>query len=580
MLIPPQAPGPELKSLVSSLLPNTLRIISGMGTDTAPFEFIQTLNLGQFIKGSISKILPEGKAVLQFGGNQVVAETSGPVVAGQALNAKVEQLGPNPVLKMIPQADTSLSQEIKTGTQARGVHANEQGFSLRLTTPFGGNHVVAEISGPVVAGQALNVKVEQLGPNPVLKMIPQGDTPLPQEIKTDMQARLVHANKQGFSLRLTAPSTPISHLTANDLEQLDVKPGQIFQIRVDKVQDSNKVLARFKGKEIVLERFRGKPPLPGGDVSLKAESVDGKFRLVYAGSSERSIPVDLELIKSYLPARKPLGEMVVQLKDTISKTLLLKELNIDPKLIERIWKTLQLLSPQGERVPDAAQIREQIGLSGINYESKIRNILMDGALSKAGNPALSEDLKGQLLLLQSRIQNYLNKEGAPQIQNRPTMELLQNISQAADNIELNQLTQQFSKQENQPVLVQIPNPFGSGDKTVKLYIRNLSDGPNEKKQGQEQQYNLVFLLELSSLGAIRVDTLVLDDQVAVKISVESESLARFIEHHSPVFQKSMDQLGYKVTLSCCVKSVQEMEIKDEIQQLLVDRVSRLVDVKT
>ena len=185
MLIPPQAPGPELKSLVSSLLPNTLRIISGMGTDTAPFEFIQTLNLGQFIKGSISKILPEGKAVLQFGGNQVVAETSGPVVAGQALNAKVEKLGPNPVLKMIPQADTSL----------------------------------------------------------------------PQEIKTDMQARLVHANKQGFSLRLTAPSTPISHLTANDLEQLDVKPGQIFQIRVDKVQDSNKVLARFKGKEIVLERF-------------------------------------------------------------------------------------------------------------------------------------------------------------------------------------------------------------------------------------------------------------------------------------------------------------------------------------
>ena len=205
---------------------------------------------------------------------------------------------------------------------------------------------------------------------------------------------------------------------------------------------------------------------------------------------------------------------------------------------------------------------------------------MDGALSKAGNPSLSEDLKGQLLLLQSRIQNYLNKEGAPQIQNRPTMELLQNISQAADNIELNQLTQQFSKQENQPVLVQIPNPFGSGDKTVKLYIRNLSDGPNEKKQGQEQQYNLVFLLELSSLGAIRVDTLVRDDQVAVKISVESESLACFIEHHSPVFQKSMDQLGYKVTLSCCVKSVQEMEIKDEIQQLLVDRVSRLVDVKT
>ena len=136
------------------------------------------------------------------------------------------------------------------------------------------------------------------------------------------------------------------------------------------------------------------------DVRVRAEVWRSTVRS-QGKTGRSSIPVDLELIKSYLPARKPLGEMVVQLKDTISKTLLLKELNIDPKLIERISKTLQLLLPQGERVPDAAQIREQIGLSGINYESKIRNILMDGALSKAGNPALSEDLKGQLLLLQS-----------------------------------------------------------------------------------------------------------------------------------------------------------------------------------
>src|SRR2546425_906469 len=68
-----------------------------------------------------------------------------------------------------------------------------------------------------------------------------------------------------------------------------------------------------------------------------------------------------------------------------------------PALSQELRDTLAALYPQSALPPDAAQLKDQIDRSGLNYESKVQRMLM-GDLSSAV-AALAKDLKGQLLEL-------------------------------------------------------------------------------------------------------------------------------------------------------------------------------------
>src|SRR5205823_10410603 len=71
-----------------------------------------------------------------------------------------------------------------------------------------------------------------------------------------------------------------------------------------------------------------------------------------------------------------------------------------PILSQELRDTLAALSPQSALPPDAAQLKDQIDRSGLNYESKVQQMLT-GELPSAV-AALAKDLKGQLLELSHR----------------------------------------------------------------------------------------------------------------------------------------------------------------------------------
>ena len=163
-------------------------------------------------------------------------------------------------------------------------------------------------------------------------------------------------------------------------------------------------------------------------------------------------------------------------------------------------------------------------------------------------------------------------------QRRQFMEAIKTFRSAVGNIELQQLANQVSRQEGQPIVLQIPDPFMIG-KTVNLYVRHVDD-EGKGKSNKDDGVLLVFLLELSALGNLRVDAKMNKESISVRIDVENQDIAQFIDGNLKDFCARLEELGFEVNASCSVVRKIEDNLGNQLNQLLIDDSKRLVDLTT
>ena len=189
------------------------------------------------------------------------------------------------------------------------------------------------------------------------------------------------------------------------------------------------------------------------------------------------------------------------------------------------------------------------------------------------------DLKGQLTKLLEVLEAKIVEKDISASQKRQFTEVIKVLLRAVENIELQQLTNQFARQENQPILLQIPDPFMVG-KTVNLYLRRPEDEGKGKEDKNNDDVLLVFLLELSVLGNIRVDAKMNKESISIKIDVESENVAKFIDDNLKDFCSRLSCLDFEVSASCCVVGTIDRKLEKQLDQLLTCDSDRLVDLTT
>ena len=238
-------------------------------------------------------------------------------------------------------------------------------------------------------------------------------------------------------------------------------------------------------------------------IQLQPQQIDNSKSYVLQDSPGNSKIIDLDLIKPYLLTRKPLGELIGELRREVLESAVLKNIPIKQELIERIRETLKILTPKPDSLPKEFNIKRQVDISGIGYEGKVKQLLLYPEDSK-NKLELGKDLKGQLLELNQILENSIRKNSNQNLIRQLT-EFQQKIKVSVDNIELNQLSTRISNQESQPLVLQIPNPICPNEKTINLFIRK--DLPENKsgENSDKESYSLAFYLELSSLGNIKIN---------------------------------------------------------------------------
>jgi hypothetical protein len=502
---------PEVSLQIDQNPPTFLKILSGEGSFSLPQKLLEQFQLGQLLKGQVIQVLSEGtKALLSIEGQKITVQGDFSLKNGQTISAKVEQISPGPVLRIIPDSGRTSGKEI----------------------------------------------------------LPNNTT------ETQL--------KQETTIRISSgKSSPISYFTKHELDFLKFSEGQNYTGQIKNVLGPDNALIQLKNRNFFVHTLGTDTFKPGDLISVSAQKTDNGLFHFRQSDGPVFKPVDAGLIKPYLPSRQPFGEMIAKLStlagEITSKSSLLK---LNSGETTQLIQTLQFLSPDNGKNPGAQLMKDQVDMSGVNYEAKVKQLLEAGA-NQGKTMELSRDLKGQLLdIIQKLEDQAVLAKGFSSTQLQTLKEHTQVFRQAVDNIELNQLTNQLARQENQPILLQIPNPYSQENQSIKLYVRPSGDEESGKKGGSKENYNLAFILDLSKLGNVRVDSQISQTRLSVKIQVENQSVASFMDSQFEELSPRLSDLGFETNLTCCVEDKIDMDLENELPSILLQDEARLVDITT
>jgi hypothetical protein len=409
--------------------------------------------------------------------------------------------------------------------------------------------------------QKIYALVEKNGPEPVLKLVP------PPQHKVQ---------EKSYTTSLSRKVKP-EILKSEQFNELNIPPDKVVQVKVKRVTDKNSLLLNFEDKEFFVKTENAKLYRPDTSFRIQFKKTDFGYKPIFIDPPMKLDNLDLELVKPYLPSRMPLGKLVGELTRDILGSQVLRELKVPPKLLEKLRETLEVLTPKPGITPDEVKIEEQVEKSGVRYEAKVKQFLRQTEKSKF-RQELSKDLKGQLLELLLVTEKNI-KSLPKQNLNQKISDFQQRVKVSVDSIELNQLSSRISTQENQPLVLQIPNPLSPGDKTINLFIREDSEGEQDGNNEVKKNYNMAFFLNLSALGNVKINVNVCPENLAVSMEVEQDDVADFIHSKSVEFEQCMKEKDLNTTVECCTRK-EVRPIKDNLIELLVSQNTSLLSVKT
>jgi hypothetical protein len=479
-----------------------------------------------------------------------------------------------------------------------------------------GQKLLLQFSRPVNSGQNIAIKIEQIHPSPILKLAEFSSFTSPQKIIPDNLAReTLPLNTQAFdktfiqnrsaqsllgspaSDKKTVPDAKNGQgaldrkvtalLTKTDLKRLNIEVGQRGKAEVLRVVDRETFQVRFNGNAVTIKHVATQKLQPGDPVYLHAKSIaSGKFVLeveqIPISPSTVRPPLDLSVLKNYLPTRQPLIQMIAGLKEVFLDSPLtqLKELNIDPGPLKQLQANLQKIVSREFKAPDAVQLKEMIDRSGFHYEAKVKDFVLESDRSNK-NALLENDLKGQLMRLARQLEQIPTGPTENTNSDRFIGKLMSQVNQAVGNIELQQLIHHFSKEEQHPLLLQLPENLLGEEDRFKIYI--LSDhreGNGSGPDSHNRVFNLVFLLNLSALGDLRIETKMFKDEISIQIAGSNSDAIQFIQAHVSELEDLFQEEGFSISVTSRHQTEVSMEVPDSLGQLLVYTPLQMVDLKT
>ena len=117
-------------------------------------------------------------------------------------------------------------------------------------------------------------------------------------------------------------------------------------------------------------------------------------------------------------------------------------------------------------------------------------------------------------------------------------------------IERTQVLNSVNNERGEPLTFQIPFLLDGRASTAEFYVeRRFEDG--RKTDPEERHYSVIALLDLSELGALRVDLAMHKKQLSVKVTVEREETELLAVRRLPVLRQTLGEQGFAVEFLKC-----------------------------
>lgn len=399
-------------------------------------------------------------------------------------------------------------------------------------------------------------------------------------------------------------SSALKTLGQKDMEAIFSK-GDIVEGNVLKTLGENQALVRFRGVDLMATTQARLTE--GQKIVGKVESVNPQFTISLVPGRTASEAKTAGLLRLLLPSKAPMGETLARALESVRGEPgdVLKNLASD---LEKLMSAnLEKMVPQ--------DVRQSLKNSGVYLESLLRRAaegLVAGQELKAG---LAGDLKANL----SKALNIIEGKIADLVANLKTTsetattsttaqsvpkqspanvtsneadgvykelsrlhDTARSLRSALSNIELTQLLNSAGKKAGATgegvLMYQIPYMQNGSPETVKVYIKPEEEGEGNSGEGKKGgAKSLVFMLNMTNLGAVRVDVTVGGGHARGFIYVENDDVAAHARESLKELVNALEPAGYRADF--VVKTAERKFLVEELETASSPAPSGLVNIR-
>jgi len=548
-------------------------------------------NLLQIVSGSLSNIKPGEviQAVVQKAGNGAFKiSLNGESIIIKGLPASMLGKKVNFIIQQAGQQAGSKAELFWQGNSATEAKKAPQPRQQQLSQLSLGKHanVLSALPNGLSAGKTLSGRIDAIEAKQMRLTASVQDGKISGNTTVTMQiskingmqvgdvinGKLVSTGNNQTMLEIISPQRPSDNPSklGNRMASFKMVVGDTATAFVQQRLANGNVQLNIQG--ITVETAAPSTINKGDALSLKMIKAPAGFQVVSV--HKNAAVTALNSFKANLPMNnQPVAQNIAAMR-TILPNLSINDSLASPALpqLDSALKASEINAQQplnGERL--AHMIRD----GGSGLESKLLQLSQNPSLS----PALQQDLKAIMLQL-TKLQHG----------NSPQHELINTLrelsQQSVSRIESGQALNVLTSLQGEPMRLELPMLVNQQMVNVQLAIQQqggYESDSADKSSASDESYNILFALDLSQLGHIRVDATISDSTVHARIYNDNPASNQFIADNIQRLESRLQGLGFNEVY--LLSSQQQPEASkqqsfDQLTQMMPRAASlNLVDIR-
>lgn len=338
-----------------------------------------------------------------------------------------------------------------------------------------------------------------------------------------------------------------------EMASLPLATGDITAAVVQKRLSNGHIQLNIQG--LTVETPAPVPVMPGDLLTLRMTTPPAEFQLI---SVQKNVAEKATAaVKNNLSAsQEPLSQTL-----TAIRNLLPSLQHVDMPLTNAIGQMEAWFGADASAPISGKHLAALLHDSGGGLEAKLLHLAQQSGQQGGQQTAILQDLKSILLQLSASRNSALHQT-----------DIIKTLSElghhGAARIETTQALNALAHIQGDPIRFELPMLVGQQLVNVQMSMQQDHHTPEQQESdGSHQAISVLFALELSGLGNMRVDATVSERSVHARIYSDQTGVGQFIHQHIQRLQTRLQDLGYKEVFLLAAQTPPDAEKQRRFDQL-------------
>jgi len=335
---------------------------------------------------------------------------------------------------------------------------------------------------------------------------------------------------------------------------LQLAVGDVAAAMVQKRLPNGQVQLNIQGQ--LVETAAPESVVKGDVLMLRMSKAPAEFQVLSV--QKNTADNMMSVLKQNMPvSHEPLSQNMTAIRNLLPG-LINADLPVN-SVLAKLENWMMASVSTGDKPVNGEHLGQLIRQSGTGMEAKLLGLSQQASY----HPAMLQDLKALMLQL-SNVQSSHTTHAE-------TIKALIELAQhSSARIESNQALNVLAQMHGDPIRFELPMLVGQQLVSVYMSVQQqYQSSPEDGGHGggSEQSYSVLFALDLTGLGKMKVDANISDTSVHARIYADQAGVGQFIREHIQRLQTRLQDIGYKEVFLLAAQTPPDAEKQRSFDQL-------------